>query len=587
MKELVQKFGIAFRHRGGRSLAPALACLGAWLAFAAGAQGQTFQDLFSNRQLITVSDGEFVGDNLNATIEPGEPKHGGKTGGRSVWISWIAPTNGVVEIELDNASFDTLLSAYYFNSTNDTTLDKLRLAVAADDSEGLERESEIKFGVLAGQRYEIAVDGYFGATGSFTLELDFDSTPHPPPIILSTPADRSVNLGDPLTLHVDLTNTENATYKWFFNGTELAPSTPTLFIPSFEVANVGRYKLRIEVGNVQYFTAPTEIQINTDDATNTLAQGKILDASSTPLIGQGGSPVPPGFAPPDVSAAGGGVGVVRGYNGSQIFSTTYALVDTNEPPHCGVSNGVSYWLIYQPPTSGRITLDTLGSEYDTVMEAYTYNGALTGYEDLISVACNNDGFGTNGPSRVQFSVVTARQYIVVVQGVSGARGTAWLNYSLNTNQVPPMLLSQPASKIAPSGADVLLGPSVAGTAPLHFSWWKNAIPIPNQSGPAIFLPDVTLNDSASYIVIVTNEYGSLTATLPLRVLVPPHCDLQLTPEGPKLFFSTVPDQRYTVEEAHLATGPWQPWPNFYAGDGEPVIVEVPGIGEKFYRVRVE
>ena len=38
----------------------------------------------------------------------------------------------------------------------------------------------------------------------------------------------------------------------------------------------------------------------------------------------------------------------RGYNGSQIFNTTYAVVDTNEPPHCGISNGPSA-VCYLPP----------------------------------------------------------------------------------------------------------------------------------------------------------------------------------------------------------------------------------------------
>ncbi len=562
--------------------------LGIWLAAATVARAQTLQDQFADRQTITSSSGDILGDNQNATIEPGEPRHGGKPGGRSLWISWVAPADGVVNFEVDNATFDTLLSAYYFVSTNDTTFDKLVPVMVADDSEGLDRESEITFGVLAGQRYEIAVDGYFGAGGSFEFEWDFESTPVPPPIVFATPPDQAVILGDPLTLTVALTNAANAQFKWFFNGNELEASSPTLLLPSVQEGNVGRYKLRIQTSGPAYFTSPTEIQINTDGATNALAQGKVLDAPSTALVGQGGgSPMPLLSRPAEVQVAGGGVGVVRGYNGSQVFNTTYALVDTSEPPHCGVSNGVSYWLSYQPPASGVLTLDTLGSAYDTVLEAYTHDGELTGYQDLISLACDNDGFGTNGPSRISFPVIPSRRYLVVVQGVNGARGTAWLNYQLNTNQQPPVLLSAPSPQVAAAGSEVQLRLEVAGTAPLSFSWKKNNVLLPGHTGPVLLLPEVTTNDSANYEVTVTNEFGSVVAALPLRVLVAPVCELSQTAEGLELSFATVPGQRYIIEEARSGSGPWTPWSPSYLGDGDRVAVYPSVAGNAFFRVRVE
>jgi hypothetical protein len=81
------------------------------------------------------------------------------------------------------------------------------------------------------------------------------------------------------------------------------------------------------------------------------------------------------------------------------------------------------------------------------LETYTYNGALTGYQDLISLACDNNAFGTNGPSRVQ----TSGREIAAIRDLGGRRecgfGVAWLNYSLNTNAnaqpQPPTLTSTP------------------------------------------------------------------------------------------------------------------------------------------------
>lgn len=577
------------------SVPAALVCagLGCLVLATHPASGQTLQDLFTNRVTITSTHGQINANNSGAGIEPGEPKHGGKTGGHSLWISWVAPTNGVAKFETGGSTFDTLLSAYRFASTNDTTFDKLISVAEADDSEGFERESELEFGVLAGQHYEIAVDGYFGDTGPVELNWDFQPTAVPPPVILGTPADRSVKVGDAVTLSVVLSNVVNAQFKWFFNGNEFGVNSTNLSIASFQTSNVGRYKMRISVGGQSYFVMPTELQINSDGASNTLARSKVLDTPDSPLIGtnSGGSSLRRVLS---VQPLGGGVtpaGVVRGYNGSQIFNTLYATVDSNEPPHCGYSGGASYWLIYQPPSNGTLTLTTVGSTYDTVMEAYTYDGTLVnGYADLISIACDHNSLGgTNGASRVQFPVVKWRQYVVAVEGVNDARGTAWLNYSLNTNQLPtpPSLLSQPNPVTVAQGSPALLAPSLAGAPPLRFSWKKGTNLLAGCTSPAILFPSTALSDTADYVVTITNDLGSVSATMPLRVVVTMPASLTQGTNYFQLSFPTISGQRYTVEEATLVTGPWQAWSNFYFGDGQPVTVFLSATGTKFFRVRVE
>ncbi|MBI3878598.1 MAG: hypothetical protein HY301_00840, partial [Verrucomicrobia bacterium] len=127
------------------------------------AGAQSLSDNFTNRPVYTNATGNLSATNTNATIEPLEPLHAGKPGGHSMWISWVAPTNGVVKFSMETSTFDTLLAAYRFNSTNDTTLDLLIPVVGSDDSIDFGQESEIEFGVVAGRHYEIAVDGYYGA----------------------------------------------------------------------------------------------------------------------------------------------------------------------------------------------------------------------------------------------------------------------------------------------------------------------------------------------------------------------------------------------------------------------------------------
>src|SRR5262249_43490604 len=72
-----------------------------WLGLPQVCGAQAFQDFFADRQTITAASGALSGNNSNASLEPGEPRAGGKVGGHSLWISWLAPANGVVRFKTE------------------------------------------------------------------------------------------------------------------------------------------------------------------------------------------------------------------------------------------------------------------------------------------------------------------------------------------------------------------------------------------------------------------------------------------------------------------------------------------------------
>ena len=85
----------------------------------------------------------------------------------------------------------------------------------------------------------------------------------------------------------------------------------------------------------------------------------------------------------------------------------------------------------------------------------------------------------------------------------------------------------------------------------------------------------------------TNDLGNLTATLPLRVVIPPQCDLAQIPTGFRLTWGSVTGQLYTVEEATALTGPWLAWTNSIMGDGQIRSVDFTGTDTRFLRLRVQ
>lgn len=101
----------------------------------------------------------------DATREAGEPSHAGVSGGKSLWWRFTAPASGVLRCQTDGSTFDTLLAVY-----------RLGFGVAAasnDDASWWVQWSRVEVRVEAGVAYDIAVDGFGGASGMVVLNATF------------------------------------------------------------------------------------------------------------------------------------------------------------------------------------------------------------------------------------------------------------------------------------------------------------------------------------------------------------------------------------------------------------------------------
>jgi len=121
-------------------------------------------DAFATPTAISGSSGATSGSSLTATKEAGEPPHGGNTGGASVWFRWVAPASGTVTFNTLGSGFDTLLGVY-----TGASVGALTPVASNDDIQPPARHSAVTFAAAAGAEYRVAVDGYGGASGSYTL----------------------------------------------------------------------------------------------------------------------------------------------------------------------------------------------------------------------------------------------------------------------------------------------------------------------------------------------------------------------------------------------------------------------------------
>ncbi|MBL9138706.1 MAG: hypothetical protein JNK85_22745, partial [Verrucomicrobiales bacterium] len=74
-----------------------------------------FADHVADRGPISGASGNGTGSNVGASVEPSEPRHGSRPGGRSVWLSWTAPSDGLATFSTTGSSFDTVLAIYAYD----------------------------------------------------------------------------------------------------------------------------------------------------------------------------------------------------------------------------------------------------------------------------------------------------------------------------------------------------------------------------------------------------------------------------------------------------------------------------------------
>ena len=107
-----------------------------------------------------------------------------------------------------------------------------------------------------------------------------------------------------------------------------------------------------------------------------------------------------------------------------------ATAEAGEPAHANVAGGTSLWWSWTAPSSSRVTFDTVGTSYDTVMAVYTGSGV----SGLNAVASNdNNPLASTNTSRVQIDAVGGTTYQIAVTGKSSASGYT----ALRIGTVPP------------------------------------------------------------------------------------------------------------------------------------------------------
>ena len=212
-------------------------------------------------------------------------------------------------------------------------------------------------------------------------------------------------------------------------------------------------------------------------------------------------------------------------NGATSSMSTTTATSTGDPvPTCGYNVSNTVWFTFTPATSRVVAVNTCGSDFDTVVQAFVNNsGTMT----PIGGGCNDDSNVCPGTrqSCLAFAATAGITYYFMVGGYNGASG----NLSITASEVPVAITQQPGGGTANAGDSFAFSVYATG-AGLSYQWQLGGSRLSGATDSTLTLTNLYPGNAGDYQVIVTNVYGAVTSAV-ATLAVQPALDLALDTTG--------------------------------------------------------
>ena len=134
-------------------------------------------------------------------------------------------------------------------------------------------------------------------------------------------------------------------------------------------------------------------------------------------------------------------------------------------------------------------------------------------KDGVGLSNNERVSGANTPFLRVGGVIgdDAGHYSVVLSNAEGSVTSLVATLTVHD----PTITSQPVSQNREPGQSASLTVTAAGASPLAYQWWKEGVPLPQDTASTLSFTNLQGADAGRYFVVVSNGYGSVTSTAAL------------------------------------------------------------------------
>ncbi|MCX8157631.1 MAG: Ig-like domain-containing protein, partial [Verrucomicrobiae bacterium] len=222
--------------------------------------------------------------------------------------------------------------------------------------------------------------------------------------------------------------------------------------------------------------------------------------------------------------------------------------EPNNPNQVGRLDGTVWWS-WTAPMSGRVTIDTVGSDFDTVLGIYTGTSVF-----FLTVVAANDNIATNQvQSRVTFEATANTQYQIQVGGrrPGGGNTTARGNIVLNVAMQLPVILSSPTNgSLYAAGAPVPF--TATGTPPtppivrMEFYRATTLIGTVSNAPYSLVTSNLPLGTYGVYAVLVDGANTRSTSAVATVTIMNPGVAITAPPDGANLATNVINISAVTV-----------------------------------------
>jgi hypothetical protein len=346
------------------------------------------------------------------------------------------------------------------------------------------------------------------------------------PVITQQPTNQSVLDGDSGTFYVTAIGSFTLHYQWLRNGTNIASAngpqitTPIAAEYSVRITNywgsVTSYIATLTLTNVPPPQEPTIIAqpqsttvgVGSDATFQVTATGDGLLSYSWQFNGVANGGTASIYTKSNAQLTDGGsyrVVVLSAYG--SVTSSVATLTVTNL--------GVAPSITVQPQSDsivvgGSASFRVTATGTDPLAYEWFFNGASLG----VTTTRYNILFATTNQ---------AGNYTVVVTNAYGSVTSAVAVLSFTDTPTGPSVSAiTPAAQTVLLGANTTFSVTATGSAPLVYEWRANGTRHASSQDTNSWTFKATTSGTASYTVVVTNLYGSITsAPASLTVVVPP------------------------------------------------------------------